>query len=819
MYALADKTQNNLNKFEGYVQSIINENLDINDDNIFKYGINGMRLCKKTCLICDESQDMVDDYTKAIVKLMKNMYIDCYIIGDILQSLKFENNGIKYLLENDFKNENIEKITLPKINICRRFTDYRLINFVNTVINFNKYNLDNITPYKECNIDEEPILFIEGTPLYNGKSDDELAKEVEKIMNYYIYEVEQGRRPKDFLIITPFTTKNSLVDLLDIAIQEFWVNKNNDNEFKLYSVFHKSDEGQSINLEISKNATRIVSIHTSKGDGRPVVFVIGLEENALLKFSETNNNIVYESLIHVAFTRMEEKLYIRIICNGDDIYKRLMKYRNENNMQLSYPIFKISSKNKYNTLINMIKTETNYKIIKENIISKTTYLDFDYDKNVDKRLIDMSHHSIRYATMLMYLYNKIIFYNKSKKDSTKKQIKAKYYEMEKILNKDIVPIIKYQDYIKILKDNSNKDNEDKKIAILKYENKGLDYKNYYEIIIDIINKIKEKLKKILYIKCEEIIFCPIESIILYYLFETCNDGIHSDIKINELYTIVDIYKSSFDKIYDGHENCLCSKLFNNNIKNNKETDIMKNYLKNHYENIQKIGIIYECFMTDNYNINYLINHRINFTGNNNDFTIYKKYGILGYNDENVYIFYIKPQFNELIYNYFLLESIFDTLLISKINIDNYNYNRFGNKNIISIIFSLDKKKYLTYNWKDLINKNKDVLLNLLKDKLIMKYRLDNKNIFPYFYYTWNKINADNDLKKINIIIDKINNKDKNKDKKLPYRIPDYINSFFQKIKGDIEEEDSINSDKYLNETNFNNFLDKKLINSINKYFE
>ena len=85
-----------------------------------------------------------------------------------------------------------------------------------------------------------------------------------------------------------------MVELLDIAIQKFWIDKYSDDKFKKYSVFHKSEGGESINLDTSEHSTRIVSIHTSKGDGRSVVFVIGLDEKSLLKFSGTNDNMIYK---------------------------------------------------------------------------------------------------------------------------------------------------------------------------------------------------------------------------------------------------------------------------------------------------------------------------------------------------------------------------------------------------------------------------------------------------------------------------------------------------------------------------------------------
>ncbi len=56
---------------------------------------------------------------------------------------------------------------------------------------------------------------------------------------------------------------------------EDWRKKYNDDDtYVKYSIFHKSEEGTSIDLTQSLESTRIVSIHYYKGDGRPVVFVI-----------------------------------------------------------------------------------------------------------------------------------------------------------------------------------------------------------------------------------------------------------------------------------------------------------------------------------------------------------------------------------------------------------------------------------------------------------------------------------------------------------------------------------------------------------------
>ena len=93
----------------------------------------------------------------------------------------------------------------------------------------------------------------------------DLHKQVIEIMKYYKKEVtENNRNPNDFLIVTPFVNTNPLVDFLHDRIRKFWKTRENKDKYEKYSVFHKSKEGSSIDLSESDDATRIVSIHSSK---------------------------------------------------------------------------------------------------------------------------------------------------------------------------------------------------------------------------------------------------------------------------------------------------------------------------------------------------------------------------------------------------------------------------------------------------------------------------------------------------------------------------------------------------------------------------
>ena len=100
------------------------------------------------------------------------------------------------------------------------------------------------------------------------------------------------------------------------------------------------------------------------------------------------------------------------------------------------------------------------------------------------------------------------------------------------------------------------------------------------------------------------------------MIQICINGIYTEITINELYNIINIYSKSFQNNIDGHDKCLCKKYFitqetnetNNNIKQ------MGQYLLSHYEQLNNIGKIYDMFLNNYSKINWNIDHKISFVG-------------------------------------------------------------------------------------------------------------------------------------------------------------------------------------------------------------
>ena len=462
--------------------------------------------------------------------------------------------------------------------------------------------------------------------------------------------------------------------------------------------------------------------------------------------------------------------------------------------------------------------------MKENIIDKNNTLKNISNLEDDKQVIDMGHHNIRYMSMTIFLYIKIIN-NENKirdyKDNVKMQIQVIF---KKIINEIIYSSESWKDYNKFLEKN--------KLSILKLSKNGRDYINYYDIIFKFMNDMKIKMKNIIDNKIYEL--CPFESIILYYMIQIFDDGIFSDITINELYNIIDIYNKSFSSESVGHEKCLCKKLFNKDklIEPNDKIKKLSSYLLTHYDQISNIGNLYDKFLSKYPNINYLINHFIYFTGNNNDFDLYKKFNLIGYDNKNVFIIYLKPQFNDLNYNDTLIDSIYDTFLISNIkkckedaNIDNEkkdniykNYERFANKSIKTIVFSLDNNNYSIFEWKNenekenLINTNNDFFIENIKNKIIKKYLVESKYLYDFFKY-WKEEFLLKDLSSEKIIKEIIKQLKSNENYD---KMPHFIIKMFERIETLILVKVNKLSD-FENKEKFMEILNEIIIESINEF--
>ena len=792
-----------VNKFIEMAKSIIDEELKCSRSGNVKYA-GGITLNKKLLLIGDEMQDLSEEYIKAVIKITRDRYVDFYGVGDLLQSISIKKNSFRFLYKNELPNDTIKVTKYESSNICRRFSDKKLVNFVNSIVPFNKegYNLPKVHSFSETD-NENSLTIFTGKTVYSHDENSKIHNEIQDIMKYYIDEVEiNNYEPKDFLIVTPFSNKNKLVDALNSEIREFWKKKYNDIKYIKHSIFHKSDNGVSIDLTESDNATRIVSIHSSKGDGRPVVFVIGLSENGLKKFSNESNNLIYDSLLHVALTRMKKKLYIRLECNNDNVHERISKYLLESGDKHNItPFLKISKSIKLESLYkNTQKQSKNFNIFIQKIINFTDYSDISLDEESNTELIDMKHHCIRYIIFYVLWIIKIMEEknNENNKNLCLQQI---YQIWDKLINKNINYIESSRVYFKNLYD---KKYNALSISILKYSSEEGDYSNYSDKLKKKINKITHKLQK--FIKKQKNMKLKIlDTIILYHLMQISDQGKFSGLPISDLYDIIDLY---------------------NKIK----PDEKELYLQTHYNKINIISELYNKLNIDYPNLKWLLDHFVYFNGKSSDFEIYKKFNIIAYNDNTVLICYIKPQFSQLNYNEIMIESIFDTFLIKnvvKMEDDQIsgNYNKFNGKKILTCILSFDCDKPFIFNWndtntsEDLIIKNDNIIKNILKDDLFSSFEMKNNNIYSFYKHYFEEFKNNEPI----IIITKIINKYQEiKDKDKHIKFPQYIDELFFEIKSSIRKKNIEKQLEILNNytirEKFNDELKSYLQEAVNNYF-
>ena len=145
VWALGNQKAKGIDKFVVMVNSIINDEIKCSENGYVKYAT-GIKLDKKLLLIGDEMQDLRENYIKAIIKITRDRYVDFFGVGDILQSISIKKNSFYFLMEKELPTDSILVTKYTKQNICRRFIDNKLIEFVNSAVPFEKYSLPKVSP-------------------------------------------------------------------------------------------------------------------------------------------------------------------------------------------------------------------------------------------------------------------------------------------------------------------------------------------------------------------------------------------------------------------------------------------------------------------------------------------------------------------------------------------------------------------------------------------------------------------------------------------------------------------------------------------------
>ena len=701
MYAVGNKSVNTSDKFQGIAQSIVEGHLDADIRGTIQYAGVNPKLNAETLYIIDEAQDLNTCYASAVMEIMKKTNMDVYVVGDKLQSISNELNAFTTFQPFAICEE-------PK-NECRRFIHPDLIDFVNYMIPFEKYGLLPITPYKVGEDTSRAVI-----PMLAKMAG--IHMDIEDTVDRIIYMMEKevrenGYVPENFLIVLPFVSNNPLADMLEIAIDQFWIRtlipywkSHQVQDYYRYCIFHKSEEGSSINLDESARSTRMVSIHSSKGDGREVVFVIGVTESVLKLYSGIKDTLRYDSMLHVALTRMKNTLYIVYI--QDDIGRSIQAWLNKTGQ--SFEVTKTCIR-------NTIKVKDLLRLAEERL-NRLVELDFQ-ESSGTSQIIDMSHHNIRFGILIEKVRELLEDQSGRQQIKTQKQISCripiqtwftwKEYNLRVKLNKGFY-------------DKDGNHQQEFSIPLLKI-NEGV-YNHYLGIIKQHMERVRINVRggrKL----------CPFELIVMYYMNQITQN--YNQITMMDLYNIVDVYEKAFKHHLKGHEHCCCKETFRDNDNQNSFTD----YLNSHYEQMFRVDRLVQKILEAYPTMDWNADHHVKYIDHVSEsrFIIRSQCHFIGYNATHVLLCYVTPKLTSLNVNVFKTTAMIDTFIVKNQHDSTENCHKYHGKQVVVCVLAINLDEPYIMN----LDVEESLVKEVISTSMYEYYSLQNKEVF-HFYQTLRK---------------------------------------------------------------------------------
>lgn len=702
IYNLCSKQNSNSNYFEGLLESLKESGATKVNKHTgsFYFAGKSLQLNKKTELWIDEAQDLSRLYFEGIVKLMWQTKIDVVIVGDKLQSLEHKINFMT-CIEDDIPNINIIGKEV-KINENRRIQSEGMAEEINRLIHFSDYQLPEIKPINQLKPENESLEVLPSPCIYAGEPKKiKIEKYIDLILKKVEIEVERyDYKPEDFLFVFPIMKKNVLAVELETKLNEYWIKKSkNNDEYKHYAVLHKHEEGQVIDTSLSDEASRIVTIRTSKGDGRNVVFVLGVTE-ASLKILSRNDEIdlLFESYFHVSVTRAKRKIYFGLQENNDEIHKRF----SENGLVEYKPI--INPKLSHDKIIQNIDNNKIIDLLKSNgIIDKQK----EENKKINsKEAIDWEYHCIRRAIYLQYaIFN--IFKETPKNNFVGSQLKL---VLDRICKLSIIRYSPKQffNYIREVEDFSKGTNVYAACMPLCDLSHKREYKKIARKIEKTIEKNSQNYKKDNLSIGKQ---TPLEAIIQWYCIELYRRKQYSQTSHLTIYNIVNHYENE-------EETKITKLMDESKIIKEVTTRAMKQILKN------------------NNKVEWNIEHMLKIHGNTSEFQILNKdIPIIGWDSSNVYHFIFQSDYNELNYWDTIIKICVERFIIYNTADKGKDIVKFKDKSIKTYLFILKQNNFELFDWEfDNESEFNNELKVYIKEAIVKHFSSFNTGLYQYCQY-------------------------------------------------------------------------------------
>jgi len=710
MFAVGTQATNR-DMFEGILSSVVSENLKVKKNGAISFAGN-RTLNAKTLFVVDETQDLSELYAKAVLVLMQYTNMDVYVVGDLLQSISNETNAFRFLKQHE------SAVQETDANICRRFVHPTLVAFVNHMTPFKKYGLPEVTPCAEVSATYSALCT---KPLRKIKDSDkhDVDADVAWIMDRVEAEVDEHHYgPENFLIVTPWVQHKhgEFLSDLEIQLQKYWIVKMKDATFRRtlnpywhdhdcedynrYVVIHRSQEGTSINLDESARATRCVSIHSAKGDGREVVFLLDPSEFKLSSFTY-RHSLTYDSMIHVAITRVKKKMYI--LYENDAIGAKIKDF--QGNAHGDTPAT-------FN--VNPVCPTT--------LLSRSRFM-FDVHKaqfsgGADTQIVDMAHHNIRFGIMKM---RALRYFDKHDTHNQLCTVLSKLHS-----SRTTVVECGAGSFTSALRKNN-------KTFPIREVVKNIPYLSLPTRHFETISRQSGEMLKAVHAKRPYAPMCPMETIIEYYMYEAFENGTKTGISINELYHIVTVYSRSFLSTISGHDCCTCNAHFKNETKG-----ALTDYLTLHYGRMSALEHLVDLLCDEYPNASWNVDKTLVLGEYGVDnFCIKTKLAFVGETATTVIVVYLVPNLNSMNYADHVSSACIDRFIVQNCTEYQKTKRRYADKHVTCYLLALNEPTpYLLPVFAD-----ESVLLGI-KSSMASMYSIKHHEVHLWFHH-WMEEHSDN----------------------------------------------------------------------------
>lgn len=715
----------NKNFFNGLLKYIIENGPDINNKGSIRYGGEDIKLNRKTCIHVDEGQDLPYQYLQAFIRIMIDTGVDMVIVGDKLQALHYEDNVVKYLCDGDgygppkLPNINYKRPTKEDyVNVNRRIKTKGLASLINKLVDYKS-----IKDYPEISLEREDELQDIGDDIFkviempDVRNDDPSEEALEKrdkfiddIMDDVDYKVKKyNLKPWDFLFQFLFVSNNPIPAELETRLNAYFIKKTcENNTFKRFAFFHKSEVGQNINTSDSIEMVRIMSVDAAKGDGRWANYILDFTEEAC-KYRAKYNEYLFNCFWNTGLTRTAGCITMALKNNNDSIYRRVRK---STEIVGYLPDIQMSwTPEQLNRISNITGKDEILDILKNN---EVVYKDTD-EGNKEKLVCDWDDYCIRRCIYLNYA--KAIINEEGKKNKNYKDSQIRTVE-KKLTRMNIKTRTPNEFYTYLKKHSHIQELEYLPLCNLSHKT-HCEWRNCNRLlernITSLLNNIKDNYNKNILLNVD-----VYNSIIIEYIRDLYMNKHYCSISPTKILQLV--YQFQIKK--KGKE-----KEFIEEAKNIQK--IMLKLIKKIYENNNE----------DN-EIQWNIEHFLRYIGNSknqknkDELKIWKKWETIGWDNENVYHIHYVTDYSELNHYDVMTKLLFERFIIANPNTDK-NIEKFKNKDIKTYLVVLKKNKYIhiDFSWE---KKAKFEIKQSIKKMIKTYFYSKNKQLFNYYNFIKNE---------------------------------------------------------------------------------